>query len=160
MKISLRPAGPDDDEFLSKVYASTRAEEVAAWGWPQAQQDAFLKMQFNAQQQAYKWQFPEAQHSIILCDEARAGRLIVVRTDQEIRLTDIALLPEYRNAGAGTFFVKDLQAQAREAGLPARLRVAKTNLAARRLYERLDFAVTGESDTHFMMEWLPASRAQ
>lgn len=153
MKIRLRPAGPDDEEFLSQVYASTRADEVAAWGWHQAQQEAFLRMQFNAQQQAYKWQFPEAEHSIILCDEEQAGRLIVVQTAQEIRLTDISLLPEYRHAGAGTFFVKDLQAQARVAGLPLRLRVSKTNAAARRLYERLDFSVTGESDTHFMMEW-------
>lgn len=160
MKIGLRPAGPDDEEFLYRVYASTRAEEVAAWGWNQAQQEAFLKMQFKAQQQAYKWQFPTAEHSIILFDEVKVGRLIVVQTDQEIRLTDIALLPEHRNAGAGTFFVKDLQAQARAAGLPLRLRVAKTNVAARRLYESLNFSVTGESDTHFTMEWLPVSSEQ
>lgn len=157
MNIGLRPAGPDDEEFLYRVYASTRADEVAAWGWNQHQQEAFLKMQFKAQQQAYKWQFPTAEHSIILRDEERAGRLIVVKTAQEIRLTDIAILPEYRNAGAGTVFVKDLQDQAQAAGLPLRLRVAKTNAAARRLYERLNFTVTGESDTHFTMEWLPVS---
>ena len=154
MKIRLRPVGPDDEEFLCRVYASTRAAEVAAWGWNEAQQDAFLKMQFNAQQRAYQWQFPEAEHSIILLDGEQAGRMIVVRTNQELRLTDIALLPEYRNAGAGTFLVKELQAQAGAARLPVRLRVLKSNVAARRLYERLNFSLTGESDVNFTMEWL------
>lgn len=155
MKISLRASRPEDDDFLYQVYASTRAEEVAAFGWNEAQQTAFLKMQFVAQQRAYVWQFPGAEHSIILFDEKMAGRLIVVRTNQEIRLTDITLLPEYRNNGAGAFLVKELQAGAQEAGLPLRLRVFKANAAARRLYERLGFSHAGESDTHWMMEWLP-----
>lgn len=154
MKISLRPSAPEDEEFLYRVYASTRADEVTAWGWAESQQEAFLRMQFNAQQRAYEWQFPGAVHSIILFDEAMAGRLIVVHTaNQELRLTDITLLPEYRNAGAGTLLVRDLQAQAGALGLPLRLRVLKTNVAARRLYERLGFSLTGESDMNFMMEW-------
>jgi ribosomal protein S18 acetylase RimI-like enzyme len=154
MNISLRPTCPDDEEFLYRVYASTRQDEVSAWGWNQSQQEAFLKMQFNAQQRAYEWQFPGAEHSVILCDGEMAGRLIIVRTDREIRLTDITLLPEYRRRGAGTFLITDLQAQARAAGRPLRLRVSRTNEAARRLYERLNFSLTGESDIHFMMEWL------
>lgn len=154
MNISLRPSAPEDEEFLYRIYASTRADEVAAWGWPEPQQDAFLRMQFNAQQRAYEWQFPGAAHSIILCDEEPAGRLIVVHTaDQELRLTDITLLPEYRNSGAGTRLIRDLQAQAATYGLPLRLRVLKTNVAARRLYEQLGFSLTGESDMNFMMEW-------
>jgi ribosomal protein S18 acetylase RimI-like enzyme len=156
MKISLRASAPEDEGFLYQVYASTRADEVAAFGWNEAQQAAFLKMQFDAQQRAYEWQFPGAQHSIILFDEEMAGRLLTVRTDGELRLTDITLLPAYRNSGAGTFLIKELQAQAVAAGLPLRLRVMKTNAAARRLYERLGFRQTGESDIHSMMEWLPA----
>ncbi|MBD0327500.1 MAG: GNAT family N-acetyltransferase [Pyrinomonadaceae bacterium] len=157
MKISLRASGPEDEDFLYQVYATTRADELALFGWNEAQQTAFLRMQFNAQQRAYAWQFREAEHSIILIDEERAGRLIVTRTSVEIRLTDITLLPAYRNGGAGTFLVKELQAQAREADLPLRLRVLKTNAAARRLYERLGFSQTDSSDTHWMMEWLPAA---
>jgi ribosomal protein S18 acetylase RimI-like enzyme len=155
MKISLRAYGPEDEAFLYQVYASTRADELALFGWNEAQRDAFLKMQFNAQQRAYAWQFREAEHSIILIDEETAGRLIVTRTSAEIRLTDITLLPAYRNKGAGTLLVKELQAQAREANLPLRLRVLKTNTAAKRLYERLGFSQTDGSDTHWMMEWPP-----
>ena len=153
MKISLRPSGSADEDFLYQVYASTRADEVAAWGWNEAQQEAFLRMQFKAQQRAYEWQFPGAEHSIILLDEEMIGRLIVSRTEVEIRLTDITLLPQHRNTGAGTFLIRDLLAEAEAAGRPLRLRVLKTNEAARRLYERLGFSHAGESDVHFMMEW-------
>jgi ribosomal protein S18 acetylase RimI-like enzyme len=157
MKISLRAARPEDEDFLYKVYASTRAAELALFSWDEAQQAAFLKMQFGAQQRAYAWQFPEAEHFIILLDEELAGRLILVKTNQELRLTDITLLPEYRNGGAGTFLIKELQIQASATELPLRLRVMKTNVAASRLYERLGFKHTDESDTHWMMEWLPAA---
>lgn len=156
MKISLRPAGPTDEDFLFQVYAGSRADEVAGFGWDEAQQTAFLRMQFGAQQRAYGWQFPGAEHSIIILDEEMAGRLIVVGNDHELRLTDITLLSEHRNRGAGTLIVKELQGQARERGLPLRLRVLKSNVAAQRLYERLGFSQTDESDTHFMMEWRPS----
>jgi ribosomal protein S18 acetylase RimI-like enzyme len=156
MKISLRASVPEDEGFLYRVYASTRADEVAAFGWNEAQQTAFLKMQFGAQQRAYEWQFPGAEHSVILFDGEMIGRLIVVRTDREIRLTDITLLPARRNNGVGTLLIKELQARAEAAGLPLRLRVMRENMAARRLYERLNFSLAGESDTHFMMEWMPA----
>jgi ribosomal protein S18 acetylase RimI-like enzyme len=157
MKISLRASGPEDEGFLYQLYASTRADEVAAFGWNEAQQTAFLNMQFGAQQRAYEWQFPGAEHSVILSGGEMIGRLIVVRTDAEIRLTDITLLPAHRNAGVGTFLIKELQAQAEAARLPLRLRVMRTNVAAHRLYERLDFSSADESDTHFMMEWLPSN---
>jgi ribosomal protein S18 acetylase RimI-like enzyme len=157
MKISLRPAGSTDEDFLYQVYAGTRAEELSAFGWNQAQQESFLRMQFKAQQRAYGWQFPGAEHFIILLDDELAGRLIVVRTSHELRLTDISLLPEHRNLGAGTVLVKDLQAEASAEELPLRLRVFKANAAARRFYERLGFSQTGESDTHLMMEWRPAA---
>lgn len=157
MKISLRASGPEDEGFLYQVYASTRADEVAAFGWNEAQQAAFLRMQFGAQQRAYEWQFPGAEHSVIISDGELIGRLIVVQTEPEIRLTDITLLPAHRNAGVGTLLIKELQARAEAAGLPLRLRVTRENAAARRLYERLNFSPTGESDTHLMMEWLPAA---
>ena len=37
-------------------------------------------------------------------------------------------------------------------GLPVRLRVLKVNLRATAFYERLGFSITGETDTHFLMQ--------
>jgi GNAT superfamily N-acetyltransferase len=150
--ISLRPVEPGDEPFLFEVYASTRKDELAFLPWNEAQREAFVKMQFNNQQGAYKMQYPGADHRIILLSGRPVGRLIVVRGEREILLADIALLHEFRNAGIGAWLIKELCAEAAAAGLPVRLQVLIFNRAAR-LYERLGFRLMGENQTHFQMEW-------
>lgn len=152
--VELIPVGSGDEAFLFQVYAGTRREEVAAWGWDAAQQEAFLHMQFQVQQRAYQMQFPDAEHCLIVHDGCRVGRMILQRSKGALHLVDIALLPEYRGAGFGTAVLRALQEEAARAGKPLRLRVMKGN-PARRLYARLGFAVTGESATHDAMEWSP-----
>ena len=155
VSVTLHSAQPEDEPFLFEVYASTRLDEVAAWGWNAAQQQAFLRMQFSAQQRTYPLESLQDDHWIILLNERRIGRIIIFRTDDELRLADIALLPEYRNAGIGTLLIQDLLAEAAAVGKPVRLRVLQSNSAAARLYERLGFVKIGESDSHFQMEWRP-----
>ena len=41
MEINCRRARPDDESFLYELYASTRSEEMADWGWDTAQQEFF-----------------------------------------------------------------------------------------------------------------------
>jgi len=154
--VTLRPARPEDEAFLSALYASTRAEEVAAWGWTAAQQETFLRMQFQAQQQAYQWQYPGASYQIILREGQAVGRLIVYRTEAEVRLVDIALRPETRGAGLGTSLVQALLDEARQAGKPVRLHVTPTN-RARQLYARLGFELVSELPSHLLMEWSPVA---
>ena len=154
--LALRPVMPDDEQFLYELYRSTRADEMDAWGWDSAQQDAFLRMQFRAQQHAYEAEDGQNETKIILFEGRPVGRLIVARTDDEILLVDIALLTEYRSKGLGTVFIKDLFDEATRAGKPVRLHVLKTNRAMR-LYERLGFKTTGESGMHFQMEWTPGT---
>lgn len=155
--VTLRPVETDDEPFLFNVYASTRAAEMAAWGWDQAQQEAFLRMQFLNQQLSYRAQFPDADHRIIILDGQPVGRLLVDRTDEGILLADIALLAEERNAGIGTGLIRDLQAEAARAGVPVNLHVLKTNPAAARLYERLGFQTTGDDGVYLQMKWLASS---
>jgi ribosomal protein S18 acetylase RimI-like enzyme len=157
MSIVLRPTGPEDEPFLFDLYASTRAEEMAQWGWTEAQQAAFLSLQFNGQQASYRMQFPEAVHRLILFKEQPVGRMIVLHTDEAVRLVDISLLPQHRNQGIGSHLIRDLCNEAAAQGKPCRLRVLRTNEAAARLYLRLGFVPDGESDTHMQMEWRPAA---
>lgn len=154
--IRLRPVLDDDEEFLCDVYRGTRRDEVAAFGWDEAQQDAFLNMQFTARQRAYKMQFSRARHSIILFTEIPAGRIIVDRTNDRIVLIDIAVLPEYRGQGIATHLIRQLQDEATESMKVVVLRVDKTNVAARDFYERLGFSVAGETDILNSMEWKTA----
>ncbi|MDX6303486.1 MAG: hypothetical protein QOI77_455, partial [Blastocatellia bacterium] len=83
-----------------------------------------------------------------------AGRLIVERREHEIRLIDLALLPEHRNNSIGGFLIRKLQNEARQEEKPLRLQVIRFNRAIN-LFERLGFARTSETGTHFQMEWLP-----
>lgn len=152
-KIKLRPVADADDEFLFAVYCSVRRAEVAAFGWDEAQQNAFLRMQFTSRASAYKMQFPVAEYSIVVFDEAPAGSLIVCRTDHQISLTDIAVLPEYQKNGIGTFVVEQLKGEATRSNRPLVLRVDKTNIAAKKFYERRGLVVTGETQILYEMEW-------
>ena len=144
--ISLRPETDDDEEFLYKVYAATRRDEVASFGWDEASQEAFLKMQFLAQRSAYRMQSPAAQNSVIMADKSSAGRMVVDRSGDRISLTDIAVLPEFRGKGIATHLIKDLQGEAAEAAKLLVLHVDKLNVPAFRLYKKLGFAVTAETE--------------
>jgi hypothetical protein len=58
--LSLRPFAAADMQFLYRVYAETRTEELAITGWNEAQQQAFLAMQFEAQHRYYQQNYADA----------------------------------------------------------------------------------------------------
>lgn len=151
MNIELRPFSTNDQDFLYRLYASTRLAEIAPFGWNPAQQEAFLRMQFNAQHQWYEMAYRGADHQVILLDSRPVGRILVHRGDNAHVLVDIALLDEYRNRGIGTQLLQQLIASTAQHGIPLRLQVIKSNPALH-LYERLGFVKTGEEGMHFQME--------
>lgn len=151
MPVTLRPVAESDQDFLYEVYASTRRAEVSAWGWNEAQQDAFLRMQFTMQRRAYEMQHPNAAHDIILLDDEPIGRLLVERSAGEILLTDISLLNAYRGRGIGSQLITNLLDEADRTGAKVSLQVLKDNPAAR-LYARLGFIKTGEHSLYLLME--------
>ncbi len=149
--LSLRPACDADEPFLYALYASTRAAELAAWGWPEAQQKLFLDLQFRGQQQHYA-AYPNTMHWIVETQSEPIGRLLIARLSDEIRLVDVSLLPDFRQRGIGAGLVQRVQAQAQEQGKAVRLHVAMDN-PARSLYERLGFQLIEDRGSHWFMEW-------
>jgi ribosomal protein S18 acetylase RimI-like enzyme len=150
--IALRPEQPADEAFLREAYASTRQEELDAWGFPPEMRAAFLDMQFRAQQHGYRTTFPQGEFLVILLGQQAVGRVVVNRAADEWCLVDIALLAEYRNLGIGTALIQKLSSEAAAAGRPLGLSVIKGNRAFR-FYQRLGFVKTGESGMHDLMEW-------
>ena len=153
--ICLRPEVADDKAFLYAVYAGTREEELDAAGWDDATRRAFVQMQFDAQRRGYRDMFPEGSFLIILCGNDRAGRMVVNRTAEEIRLVDIALLPAFRNQGIGARLVGDLITEAKQTGRPLRVSVFKPSRAAL-FYQRLGFVISGEAGPYDHWEWVAA----
>ncbi len=47
--VSFRAAGPDDDQLLFAIYASTRQDEMEIVPWTEEQKTGFLRQQFAAQ---------------------------------------------------------------------------------------------------------------
>lgn len=148
--------GPDDRAFLLELYGSTRQEELSVVPWDAAQKAAFIAFQFSAQDHDYRQKFPDAAYQVICVGERSIGRLYVARRPDEIRVLDIALLPEYRGGGIGTRLLSALLAEAAASGRPVRLHV-EARSAARRLYERLGFLANGETPFHTAMEWRAAA---
>jgi len=119
-EISLRPSTTNDNEFLIQVYASTRREEMASWGWNPSQQDMFVRMQYGARQRTYAGAYPSSENNIISVGGAPAGSIMIHRGPAEIRLLDISLLPAFQRRGVGGHLIGDLISEA--AGLKFPLR--------------------------------------
>ena len=112
-----------------------------------------MKMQLNAQNQSYKVNFPQAKYSIINLKTDKIGRIIVNRSEREIQLVDIALLPDYRNLGIGSKIISDLIVESQNTGLPIILQVARDNRLALKLYKKLNFKIISENEMKFSMCW-------
>lgn len=151
-RFKLLRAADSDAELIEKIYYFTRNDEFAALGWSDEQLKMFLKMQCDYQRQSYQMQFPEAEYSMILFEDKKIGRLIVDRTENEIRLVDIALLPEFRNRGIGSEIIEDLGVEAKTNDKPLGLQVERNNSGAFRLYRKLGFEVVGENDIYISLE--------
>lgn len=149
-----RPIEDRDLPFLYRVYASTRADELAQVDWSAEQKSAFLRMQFEAQRAYYEEQFPAADFRTIVVDGQPGGRLYVDRRPDEIRIIDIALLPEHRGSGIGTALMREILDEARARGTPVRIHVEQLNPALR-LYQRLGFYRVETQGVYILMEWSP-----
>jgi GNAT superfamily N-acetyltransferase len=152
----LRRVSDTDDEFLLSLYGSTRAAELDQAQWQEGQREAFLKWQFDLQRREYEARFPDAEYNMIMIDDQPAGRIWIGRDTEQIRLLDIALLPEFQNRGAGTVLLHRLIDEAKQAGKPLRHMVFVLNNNADRFYERLGFVMIEEFGAYKHMEYRPA----
>lgn len=150
MEHGVRPARPEDQEFLFRLYASTRPE-VSALGWDAQQQEAFLRMQFNAQQRWYETAYPVSEHNIITVNNVPAGRMLLSRGHDSVTLVDISLLPDFRSHGIGSALIHKLIETAAAKGQAVTLQVLRTN-PAQHLYLRLGFVVTGQDEMYLQMK--------
>jgi len=154
LSLRFRPADDSDLPFLCALYASTREDELAQVDWSEGQKAAFLDMQFDAQHKYYREQFPAAHYLVIERDEKAIGRIYLDRRTDELRLIDIALIPEVRNQGLGEALLLDLLDEGQLSGLPVRIHVERFN-PAMRLYLRLGFRQIEDQGVYQLLEWRP-----
>jgi GNAT superfamily N-acetyltransferase len=153
-QLSLRPVTEADTSFLRRVYAGTRAQELAQTPWNAEQKAMFCNMQFDAQIKDYRKNYPQAEYSVIERAGVPAGRLYVERSETEILILDIALLPEHCGLGIGTHYLRELQREAAAERKVVTLHVEQFN-PARRLYQRLGFEEVEDKGVYLMLQWQP-----
>jgi GNAT superfamily N-acetyltransferase len=140
-----------DAELLLAVYASTREEELAVVAWTPAEKDAFLRMQFDAQDRFWREQRPDGIFDVILVDGEPAGRLYVDRRPEEIRIVDIALLPDHRAMGVGTLLIRRILDEGIASGRRVTIHIERGN-RARALYDRLGFRHIDTTGVYDLLE--------
>jgi ribosomal protein S18 acetylase RimI-like enzyme len=92
---------------------------------------------------------------VIERDGVPAGRLYLHYQPKDLRIVDIALMPEYRRHGIGRAILTQLLADAQADGRNVSLHVEMNNPALR-LYHDLGFQAVGEYGYYFLLEWKPA----
>lgn len=152
--ISLRPALDSDYAFMRDLYGSTRAEELRHFPFDEAQKDLFIDQQFAAQFEHYRIHYPTCERNIVEVDGAAAGRLWIDEWKDQIRLVDIALIPEQRGRGVGTQLLRDVLDRGKRANKPVTIHVEAYNPALH-LYERLGFEKVDTNGVYFLMKWTP-----
>jgi ribosomal protein S18 acetylase RimI-like enzyme len=156
-ELAYRLLTPEDLPFLAELYASTRREELAQAPWSPAEREAFLRWQFAAQHRHYQDHYPDCEFLVIerlggAAARTPIGRLYLDRREDELRVVDIALLPDDRGRRLGTAILERVLAEGRERGLPVCVHVESENPALR-LYQRLGFRHVETHGVYQLMRW-------
>ena len=139
--IVLRPASPDDAEFVFRVSEATmRAYAEATWGrWDPEQTKA---------------SFSPVTHRIIQRDGADIGCLEWIEQLDGFRLNKLFILPTYQNRGIGSEILDRPIDQARSALKPIRLSVLTVN-PAQTFYALHGFYISDKTPERVFMIWTP-----
>lgn len=156
--LALRPIQDKDQPILLKIYGSTRQEELKqVTVWSEEQKQAFLTQQFNAQHTYYQKNYVGADFYVIQQNNVPIGRLYIQEDfqEKEIRIIDIALLPNWQNKGLGKGILEDILQKATEINRPVTIHVESFN-PAMNLYKKLGFKKISETNgVYHLMEYLP-----
>ena len=90
---ALRPETVQDEPFLRRLFASTRAGEMAWLPWTEEQKTAFMAMQYDLRQSQYCLNYPDADFLIVSSMGNPAGRIAVHRGDAAFHLIECCLAP-------------------------------------------------------------------
>lgn len=143
---------------MLRVYASVREPELEAAGLPREHWGPFVEHQFAAQSHHYE-SYENITFEVVLVDGQPAGRLIVARWSEELRVVDIALLPEHRGGGIGGRLMRGVIEEAEERGVKTSIHVERFNPALR-LYTRLGFRPVADTGVYLLLERPAADQAK
>lgn len=154
MSPKLTPVTASDNSLLFEIYVSARAEELKFAPWSEEVKHAFLESQFQAQTQYYFSNYPAGFFDLIEFENRKVGRLYKASLDDEIRIIDITLLPEFRNRGIGTLLLSDILQTGHEQKKAVRIYLETYN-PSQKLFSRLGFQTIANDGVYVLWEKTP-----
>src|SRR5580693_5097548 len=150
--LTLRPSRADDQEFLHRLFCSVHSEKLNLALLSVEERNRLIGLMYQGFAGHYSTIGPAADDRIVLLNNESIGRMILLQTREEIRLADLAILPQYRRRGIGSALIGQLQTESTMSKRPVRLQVAQFDHALR-LYQRLGFYKTDAIGTYLHLEW-------
>jgi ribosomal protein S18 acetylase RimI-like enzyme len=142
--VSARAATDLDEPFLWALFEATA---------PLDGLDPVLRrLQWQAQRRGYQATWPDAEDLLIIQGVTPIGRTLTWYGSAEIRLIDIALLPQAQGRGLGQRLLRELFAASARLQRPVRGTVSRKNERALRLYLREGFQIVGQTPLHVELE--------
>lgn len=159
--MNLRPPRAEDEPFLRQLRGQIDSDRLFMNYWQgedaEEEKKKILNLQFNAlgaHQNRLK-QIAETKENIIEMDGAPVGRFLVAGGREELRLSEISIVPEWRGKGLGQMVIKSTMEECIRTSRVLRLCVEIQNTTALGLYRSLGFYTIEEHSLHYIMEWNP-----
>jgi len=108
----------------------------------------------RAQDEWFEKGLAAAEFSVMELDGEPIGSIGLKQEPDCLHLVELQILPEYQGRGLGSALLRIQIEQAQRLQKRIALRVLLQN-RAKSLYARHGFLVTGQDDTHYLMEWRP-----
>lgn len=150
--LTLRPARTDDEEFLYRLFYSVYLEKLQLVPMSAAEKKTLVELTYQGFTRHYNSLVPASDDRLVLLDNESIGRMILLQVPGEIRLADLAILPQYRCRGIGSALIGQLQAESTMSKRPVRLQVARFDRALK-LYRRLGFYKIDVAGPYLHLEW-------
>jgi RimJ/RimL family protein N-acetyltransferase len=150
----LRPERPEDEPFLSHLFAANNTRVLHQAGFPLEVIEKLISFQFHSQTRTFREMFPEAIYSIINWDGKEVGRFIENDERDAVYFVDFVLFPDYQAIGLGTALTRALMQEWAARGRDTRVKVMINNEASLKMCRKLGF-VQGETDetAHVELRW-------
>ena len=144
MDYKIRFATPDDHDLIYALKAeSVRPYAEKIWGWD----EDYQRNDFDGDFSHIK------QFNVIEVDSKFVGFVQYYFEYPYFEVVEIHLLPEYRGNGIGSDILRYLQKVCIAQDRKIRIGCFKENYRAKRIYQKLGFMQTKETDTHYILEY-------
>ena len=134
-------ATENDFQFIYNLNKQNMKEAVSkTWGtWDEEFQKDFFTDRFDPNK-----------YKLIIVNENKIG-ILSIQNLEYVKIDEIQISPTFQGKGIGSKILLDIVAKAQLQKKDVHLQVLKVNDRAKKLYYKLGFNDSGETETHYLM---------